>query len=770
MRKMWKKIAAFFVAAAVGVGAWPAVLPVTAQADWGSDILSVAYESGADGYKRIYTYDDGSNTCDVYYVESLMGSDDLELTFDYTAAASDATGVTFTEKAGNPGKVIIVSQSGGVAMVDTVVCDSPNPQLTATLVGGNNAGDEYDIRLYPVASVDFVTSEYGTMTVTDDGIYNRSSLDWPLEIPADDTKVYSFDIAGIMGTTHTGDEMKIVATPESGYYRLDTGEIRVSIDGTPVAPLIAESDGSFLFQTAASEAYVLNADFVPNFISGNITDTNGGVEYATVILKQNGLYYAHTLTNGSGYYDFHVETGNDYSIEIYATDYEATTITGPIIVDGTGDMTVNEQLRDHDGYSHILPYTYSVNGNLAGATVRVVGPNGYDVTKTSDAEGDTVFADLPYGTYTVTATKAGYTTVKETVVLPPSEGYVDYTYLEMSVAGSTASGGSSVVSSHRSRSQTSYSGAGTAGIPQTTGNTTPQYTEQVKQAKAENKTAATIKTLGNSIDVGPDTLAELVSSGLDLLIQFGNNYAVLIPNSALQQLGSGDAVRFMMEKATPSQSNLDEGAKLNPKNRDLMNLTAVEVNAYRAGERVTSFGGQFVTIVANLAGFELTDAEKANMSGVALENMQKLPGKWTSAKDFAYNTNHFSKFAVMIADAPVKAVDLRMTLGSTAYTLNGARKTLPVAPDVVEDRVMVPLRFVEEAFGADVSWDDATKTATVTMDGKTVSVTVGQMSAGMDVAPVIVGDRVLVPLRFISQALGSDVAWDEDTRTIDIAK
>ena len=59
-----------------------------------------------------------------------------------------------------------------------------------------------------------------------------------------------------------------------------------------------------------------------------------------------------------------------------------------------------------------------------------------------------------------------------------------------------------------------------------------------------------------------------------------------------------------------------------------------------------------------------------------------------------------------------KEVRVEMTIGQTAYTVNGTEKTMDSAPYVnSDDRTMVPLRFLGEAIGAEVSWDAAADTA-----------------------------------------------------------
>jgi len=104
---------------------------------------------------------------------------------------------------------------------------------------------------------------------------------------------------------------------------------------------------------------------------------------------------------------------------------------------------------------------------------------------------------------------------------------------------------------------------------------------------------------------------------------------------------------------------------------------------------------------------------------------------------------------------------------------DGQILTFDVPPAIINDRTMVPMRVIFEAHGTDVHWDDIADTVTATRGNLTVVARIGDPFinvngnlTAMAVAPVIVEGRTLVPVRFISEALGSAVAWDGDTRTV----
>lgn len=102
-----------------------------------------------------------------------------------------------------------------------------------------------------------------------------------------------------------------------------------------------------------------------------------------------------------------------------------------------------------------------------------------------------------------------------------------------------------------------------------------------------------------------------------------------------------------------------------------------------------------------------------------------------------------------------------------------------VKPFIENDRTLVPMRAIFETVGAEVSWEEDTKTvvASQNIDGELrfVVLQIGNQYAFinnqkvlLDVPGKIVGDRTVVPLRFVMEALNKEVSWDQDTYTATI--
>ena len=93
-----------------------------------------------------------------------------------------------------------------------------------------------------------------------------------------------------------------------------------------------------------------------------------------------------------------------------------------------------------------------------------------------------------------------------------------------------------------------------------------------------------------------------------------------------------------------------------------------------------------------------------------------------------------------------------------------------VAPVIVGDRTLVPIRVVTELLGGSADWDNATRTVTLKIDGKTMNMTIGKEIPGFGTSAVIMNDRTYVPVRYVMEMLGAEVEWINATRQIIIEK
>ena len=111
---------------------------------------------------------------------------------------------------------------------------------------------------------------------------------------------------------------------------------------------------------------------------------------------------------------------------------------------------------------------------------------------------------------------------------------------------------------------------------------------------------------------------------------------------------------------------------------------------------------------------------------------------------------------------------MRLVIGQYAYTQNGINQVSDAAPFIAEGRTMIPLRLIAEAMGADVDWDGNTRTITITRGAAVVTLVVDQPLPNGLGTPVINNDRTFVPLLFVAEALGAGIEWDGATQSIEV--
>ena len=116
---------------------------------------------------------------------------------------------------------------------------------------------------------------------------------------------------------------------------------------------------------------------------------------------------------------------------------------------------------------------------------------------------------------------------------------------------------------------------------------------------------------------------------------------------------------------------------------------------------------------------------------------------------------------------------LEMNGSSIFVLLNEKQLEFDVAPQKENDRVLVPLRTIFEALGAEMSWNDERQQVTARREEITVELTIGEEKMlkndeviQLDVPAKLVKDRTLIPIRAAAEAFGAKVEWNEGTQTV----
>lgn len=106
-------------------------------------------------------------------------------------------------------------------------------------------------------------------------------------------------------------------------------------------------------------------------------------------------------------------------------------------------------------------------------------------------------------------------------------------------------------------------------------------------------------------------------------------------------------------------------------------------------------------------------------------------------------------------------------------TIDGTLQNYDVMPVIESGRTLVPMRGIFEALGAVVGWDETTKSVIGVKDDTAVVLQIDNASAWingkkvtLDVPAKLINSRTMVPARFVAEALGCSVDWDEASRTV----
>lgn len=170
-------------------------------------------------------------------------------------------------------------------------------------------------------------------------------------------------------------------------------------------------------------------------------------------------------------------------------------------------------------------------------------------------------------------------------------------------------------------------------------------------------------------------------------------------------------------------------------------------------------------------GFDFKWADNSVRTGVVMEFIDQGDAAPAERFNFRY-TETEAPFALSSENLAIAKGKTMLMVNRNVAFVDGVRtyvdpQNASVKPMIVADRTLVPLRFIAESIGAEVSWDQNARTATVVLDGKTVTATEGENAIYVDGARVeteagaqIINDRTMLPLRAVCEALGKTLTWD----------
>ncbi|MBQ8837597.1 MAG: copper amine oxidase N-terminal domain-containing protein [Clostridia bacterium] len=243
------------------------------------------------------------------------------------------------------------------------------------------------------------------------------------------------------------------------------------------------------------------------------------------------------------------------------------------------------------------------------------------------------------------------------------------------------------------------------------------------------------------------------------------------------QANSGDAVVINIDGGTVADFIQVGGDQSNHSNTATVNMKSGYV-------KQIDMRNLLVSATVNWTGGEIESfaCDNCIYNGVRNEEAYAAANEY---KDTTYTLNYSGvtptaemlTFFTAVNESAATSTEVKMTIGQNVGYINGEAKTLDAAPIIRDSRTMLPVRFVAEAFGAEIGWDGATSTATVKTADVTIEITIGSTTAKvngetvtLDAPAFIENSRTYMPVRFVAENLGATVAWDGATSTATLTK
>ena len=216
------------------------------------------------------------------------------------------------------------------------------------------------------------------------------------------------------------------------------------------------------------------------------------------------------------------------------------------------------------------------------------------------------------------------------------------------------------------------------------------------------------------------------------------------------------------------------------------------VNAYIDGSNPAEAEDDAVQALIDLALLGAEGGREADIPAAVQENlsvgntadtMLAMSLLCTPYNGFPRTLNLMSAVNAALAETSVETeseIVISMQIGEPNMMVNGETQEIDpgmgTVPLIMNDRTLIPIRAVVEAFGGEVSWNGDTRTAMLSYGENTIELTIDSTTAylngeaqTLDTTPVIINDRTMLPIRFISEGFGFDVEWEQSTQTVTIS-
>ncbi len=205
-----------------------------------------------------------------------------------------------------------------------------------------------------------------------------------------------------------------------------------------------------------------------------------------------------------------------------------------------------------------------------------------------------------------------------------------------------------------------------------------------------------------------------------------------------------------------------------------------EVHVTTDGEKFTKIAQGNFTYASGYAERETQEIkfDTVKVKGIKFVITQSVSGYGTCAElEVLKGEGAEADIEELTKEAKKNNKFITMQIDSLDAKIGDKEVKLVKAPQIVDGRTLVPVRFVSESLGAVVGWNGETREVSI-MDGTnnivleidSPYVMVNGKVETLDVPAMIIDNSTMVPIRFVSETLGANVEWDGETRTVTIDK
>ncbi|MWV46597.1 copper amine oxidase [Paenibacillus sp. HJL G12] len=280
-------------------------------------------------------------------------------------------------------------------------------------------------------------------------------------------------------------------------------------------------------------------------------------------------------------------------------------------------------------------------------------------------------------------------------------------------------------------------------------------------------------------------------------VQFTSNSAQVNGTAAVTQ-GSGDhansKVLQLTYDMTAGTGKMYAYAELNGSTGKAINAAATSMSIDVMGDHSLNWARAELkdnngnTVYVDLAktidwdgwktlNIDLSDkgiAFPAQLKRVYVVNVEEGQDERAKTGTVAFDNIKFT-MPSLSSEAGLPTGKVIMAIGQKSFMTNGQKKTMETAPVMKNNSTYIPIKYVLDTFGGNATWDPANQRITIIRGGKVMDLKIANKDfilngkrKGADVAPYISQGRTLVPLRLVSEQLGLNVKWEQNTKTVTI--